>query len=62
MFITTTLGGLALTVSVSLTAGSILGALIRPRLDDAHQKITDSLRRVMRRGHSDAEDKSHLPS
>jgi hypothetical protein len=49
MFITTTLGGLALAISVSVTAGTVAGALIRPRLDRARIRIVDSIQQTLHR-------------
>ena len=49
MFITTTLGGLALAISVSATAGTVAGALIRPRMDRARIRLVDSVRQTLRR-------------
>lgn len=54
MFITTTLGGLALAISVGVTAGTVAGVLIRPRLDRARERIVDSVRQTLRRYRGDA--------
>jgi hypothetical protein len=58
MFITTTLGGLALAISVSVTAGTVAGALIRPRIDRARDRIVGSVRQTLRRHRRDAGVKS----
>jgi hypothetical protein len=62
MFITTTLGGLALAISVSVTAGTVAGALIRPRIDRARGRIVDSVRQTLRRYRRYATVKSPRPS
>ncbi len=49
MFITTTLGGLALAISVGVTAGTVAGALIRPRIDRARDRMTDAVRSTLHR-------------
>ena len=58
MFITTTLGGLALAISVSVTAGTVAGALIRPRIDQARRRMVDSVQQTLRRYRRDAAVKS----
>jgi hypothetical protein len=62
MFITTTLGGLALAISVSMTAGTVAGALVRPRLDRARIRIVDSVRQTLHRYRRDAPAKSRRTS
>jgi hypothetical protein len=54
MFITTTLGGLALAISVGVTAGTVAGVLIRPRLDRARERIANSVRQTLLRYRRDA--------
>jgi hypothetical protein len=54
MFITTTLGGLALAISVGVTAGTVAGVLIRPRLDRARIRIVDWVRQSLHRYRRDA--------
>jgi hypothetical protein len=49
MFITTTLGGLALAISVGVTAGTVAGALIRPRIDRARDRVANSVRTTFNR-------------
>jgi hypothetical protein len=49
MFVTTTLGGLALAISISMTAGTLVGALIRPRIDRVRDRIVDSAQQTLRR-------------
>lgn len=49
MFMTTTLGGLALAIFVGVTAGSITGVRIRPRLNQARERIADSVRQTLHR-------------
>ncbi len=58
MFVTTTLGGLVMAISVGVAIGSVAGALVRPRLDRAHTHLLDAAQRVMRRQRHDS-DKSH---
>ena len=58
MFITTTLGGLALAISVSVTAGTVAGALIRPRIDRARRRMVDSVQQTLRWYRRDAAVKS----
>jgi hypothetical protein len=54
MFITTTLGGLALAISVGVTAGTFAGVLIRPQLDRARERIANSVRQTLHRYRRDA--------
>ena len=54
MFITTTLGGLTLVISVGVTAGAVAGVLIRPRLDRARERIANSVRQTLHRYQRDA--------
>jgi hypothetical protein len=49
MFITTTLGGLIVSISIGVAVGSVAGALIRPRFDRAHARALGLAQRVMRR-------------
>ncbi len=49
MFVTTTLGGLVMAISVSVAVGSVAGALVRPRLDRAHARFMEAAHRVLRR-------------
>ncbi len=49
MFITTTLGGLALAISFGVTAGTVAGVLIRPRLDRVRERIVNSVRETFHR-------------
>lgn len=54
LFITTTLGGLVVAVSVGMTVGAVAGALVRPRFDRARNQVVSSLRRTFRRDCRDA--------
>ena len=54
MFVTATLGGLTLPASVSITAGTVAGALTRPRIDNRRNCIVESLRRSYRGYRRDA--------
>ena len=54
MFITTTLSGLALAISVGVTAGTVAGVLIRPRLDRVRERIANSVRQTLHRYRRDA--------
>jgi hypothetical protein len=58
MFITTTLGGLALAISVGVTAGTVAGVLIRPRLDRARERIASSIRQTLHRYRPDTAARS----
>jgi hypothetical protein len=58
MFVTTTLGGLVMAISVGVAVGSVAGALVRPRLDSAYTQILNAAQRLMRRQRHDF-DKSH---
>jgi hypothetical protein len=49
MFVTTTLGGLVMAISVGVAVGSVAGALVRPRLDRAHARFMEAAQRVLRR-------------
>ncbi len=62
MFITTTLGGLALAISVGVTAGTVAGALIRPSVDRARIRIVDPVRQTLHRYRRDAAAKSRRTS
>ncbi len=55
MFITTTLGGLVVAISVAMAVGSVAGALVRPRLDRVHARFLDAALRVMRRQRNDSD-------
>jgi hypothetical protein len=62
MFITTTLGGLALAVTVSVTVGTVAGALVRPSIDRACNRIAESYHRVLRRTRRTVRPKSDTVS
>ncbi len=55
MFIATTLGGLVLAVSVSMLVGTVAGALIRPRIDRACDRVVDSFTRIVLRARDPGE-------
>jgi hypothetical protein len=55
MFVTTTLGGLVMAISVGAAVGSIAGTLVRPRLDPAHARFMEAAQRVLRRTRQAAE-------
>ena len=55
MFVTTTLGGLVMAISVGVAVGSVAGALVRPRLDRAHARFMEAAHRVLRRTRQAAE-------
>ena len=62
MFVTTTLGGLVVAISVGMAVGSVAGALVRPRLDRAHARFLDAAYRVMRRHKHDVDNTHRNPS
>jgi hypothetical protein len=62
MFITTTLGGLVVAISVGMAIGSVAGALVRPHLDRARGRFLDAAHRVMRRNKHDVDNTYRNPS
>ena len=55
MFVTTTLGGLVVAISVGVAVGSVAGALVRPRVDRAHARFMEAAHRVLRRQRNDSD-------
>ncbi len=55
MFVTTTLGGLVVAISVGMAVGSVAGALVRPRLDRVRSRFMDVTHRIMRHQRHDAD-------
>jgi hypothetical protein len=61
MFVTTTLGGLVMAISVGVAVGSVAGALVRPRLDRAHARLMEAAHRVLRHTRNETAESRRNP-